>query len=287
MILLQDLFASSKPIIGVVHLLPLPSSPRWSGSLDVVIARAEQEATALATGGVQGIIVENFFDAPFVPGRVDPAVVSAMSLVVKRIMHLVHIPVGINVLRNDAHAALAIAAGTGAEFIRVNVLIGAMVTDQGVIEGEAHSLLRYRRQLGSHTRIFADVMVKHASPLGTTSLYQVARDTVERGLADAVIVSGSATGDAPLLSDLETVLTAVAGTPVLIGSGATPTNIRGLLSYADGAIVASSLKRFGKLDQPIDPYRTRQLVDAALFTGNGISTSSSLGAPLEEVESLL
>lgn len=286
MSLLLELFSTPKPIVGVVHLLPLPTSPRWSGSLDAVIARAEQEATALATGCVDGLIVENYYDAPFVPGRVDPAVVAAMSLIVKRILHLVSVPVGINVLRNDAHAALAISACTGAQFIRVNVLVGTMATDQGLIQGEAHSVLRYRRELGTRTRIFADVLVKHASPLGSTDLFQVARDTVERGLADGIIVSGTATGRPPDLADLETARAAVPEVPILIGSGATPDNIAQLLDLADGAIVASALKRFGKPDQPIDPHRTRQFVDASHYPTNGTGINPGLVADLEEVESL-
>jgi membrane complex biogenesis BtpA family protein len=124
----------------VVHLLPLPTSPRWGGSLKAVIDRAEQEATALSAGGVNGIIVENFFDAPFTKNQVDPAVVSAMTLIVQRLMNLVTLPVGINVLRNDAHSAIAIASCVQAHFIRVNVLTGVMATDQGLIEGEAHQL---------------------------------------------------------------------------------------------------------------------------------------------------
>jgi uncharacterized protein len=284
--LLQDLFSVSKPIIGVVHLLPLPTSPRWAGSLGVVIARAEQEAAALATGGANGIIVENFFDAPFVPGRVDPAVISAMSLVVKRIMHQVVIPVGINVLRNDAHAALAISACTGAQFIRVNILTGSMVTDQGLIQGEAHSIMRYRRELGCHTRIFADVLVKHASPLGPTTLFQAVRDAAERGLADGVIITGHATGDAPLLEDLEIARAAAPHTPILIGSGATNENIGALIERADGVIVASALKRFGQIDQPIDPHRTRHFVDTARYSLNGTKGQGLIPA-FGEVESIL
>ncbi|MEQ8960822.1 MAG: BtpA/SgcQ family protein, partial [Coleofasciculus sp. C2-GNP5-27] len=125
---LQQIFKTPNPIIGVVHLLPLPTSPRWGGSLKAVIDRAEQEATALASGGVDGIIVENFFDAPFTKNQVDPAVVSAMTLVVERLMNLVTLPVGINVLRNDARSAIAIASCVHAQFIRVNVLTGVMAT---------------------------------------------------------------------------------------------------------------------------------------------------------------
>ena len=260
---LTQTFNTANPIIGVVHLLPLPTSARWGGSLTAVIERAEQEATALAAGGVDGIIVENFFDAPFAKDQVDPAVVSAMTLIADRLMNLVVIPVGLNLLRNDARSALAIAACVNAQFIRVNVLTGIMATDQGLIEGRAHKLLRYRRELAAKIAILADVLVKHARPLGTPNLTIAVQDTIERGLADAVILSGWATGCPPSLEDLELASAAAAGTPVLIGSGATWENIGQLMQAADGAIVASSLKRHGKISEPIDPIRVAQFVEAA------------------------
>ncbi|HCF27067.1 MAG TPA: phosphorybosylanthranilate isomerase [Cyanobacteria bacterium UBA11049] len=259
---LNQIFKTHNPIIGVVHLLPLPTSPRWGGSLKAVIDRAEQEATALASGGVDGIIVENFFDAPFVKDRVDPAVVSAMSLIVQRLMQMVTLPIGINVLRNDAHSALAIASCVKAQFIRVNVLTGVMATDQGIIEGQAHSLLRYRRELGSDVKILADVLVKHARPLGSPNLTTAVQDTIERGLADAVILSGWSTGSPPSLEDLELARAAAVGTPVLIGSGADWENVSTLMQAADGVIVSSSLKRHGRREQPIDPIRVSQFVEA-------------------------
>jgi uncharacterized protein len=258
----KQTFRTAHPIIGVVHLLPLPTSPRWGGSLKAVIDRAEQEALALASGGVDGLMIENFFDAPFTKGTVDPAVISAMTLVVKKIIGLVNIPVGINVLRNDAQSGMAIAACTGARFIRVNVLTGVMATDQGLIEGCAYELLRYRRELGCDVKILADVLVKHARPLGTPNLTTAVRDTIERGLADAVILSGWATGSPPTLEDLELATAAANGTPVLIGSGADWENISTLITAADGAIVSSSLKRQGKIDQSIDPIRVSQFVEA-------------------------
>jgi membrane complex biogenesis BtpA family protein len=261
--LIQQIFKTPKPIIGVVHLLPLPTSPRWSGNLKTAIERAEREATALAAGGVDGIIVENFFDAPFTKGTVDPAVVSAMTILVEKLMNLVTLPIGINVLRNDAHSGLAIASCVGAQFIRVNVLTGVMATDQGLIEGQAHQLLRYRRELGSEVKIFADVLVKHAQALEATNLTHAVKDTIERGLADAVIISGWATGSPPVLEDLEIAKIAAAETPVFIGSGANWDNIATLLPAADGVIVANSLKRHGQIDQPIDPLRVSQFVEAA------------------------
>ncbi len=260
---LNQIFQTKNPIIGVVHLLPLPTSARWGGSLKAVIERAEQEATALAAGGIDGIIVENFFDAPFTKDQVNPAVISAMTLIVDRLMNLVVVPVGLNLLRNDAKGALAIASCVNAQFIRVNVLNGIMATDQGLIEGNAHELLRFRRELGSDIAIFADVLVKHARPLGTPNLTTAVQDTIERSLADAVILSGWATGSPPTLEDLELATAAAKGTPVLIGSGANWDNIGQLMQAADGAIVASSLKRQGMIHETIDPIRVAQFIEAA------------------------
>lgn len=260
---LKHIFKTSNPVIGVVHLSPLPTSARWKGKLKEVIDRAEQEATALAAGGVDGIIVENFFDAPFTKDCVDPAVVSAMTLIVDRLQGMVMLPIGINVLRNDAKSAMAIATCTEVQFIRVNVLTGVMATDQGLIEGKANELLKYRRELGSKVAILADVLVKHARPLGTPNLTTAVKDTIERGLADGVILSGWATGSPPTQEDLELASAAAGDTPVFIGSGANWENIPQLIQAADGVIVSSSLKRYGKIDETIDPIRVSQFVEAA------------------------
>lgn len=259
---LNQIFQTANPIIGVVHLLPLPTSPRWGGNLKTVIERAEQEAAALAAGGVDALIVENFFDAPFTKGQVDPAVVSAMTLIIERLMNLIMLPVGVNVLRNDARSALAIANCVGASFIRVNVLTGVMATDQGIIEGCAHDLLRYKRELGSNTAILADVLVKHSHPLGTRDLKTTIQETIERGLADGIIISGPATGIPPSLEDLHLAAGVANNTPIFIGSGATWQNVSQLMKVADGVIVASSLKRHGKITEPIDPLRVSQFVEA-------------------------
>lgn len=278
---LYQLFKTRRPIIGVVHLLPLPTSPRWGGNLKAVINRAEQEAAALASGGVDGIIVENFFDAPFTKNQVDPAVVSAMTVVVQRIQNLVTLPIGLNVLRNDAKSAMAIACNVQAQFIRVNVLTGVMATDQGLIEGEAHQLLRYRRELGCDVKILADVLVKHARPLGSPNLTVAVQDTIERGLADAVILSGWATGSPPNQEDLELACGAANGTPVFVGSGANWENIATLMQAANGVIVSSSLKRHGRIEQPIDPIRVSQFVEAAHSLGNSPANMNSISSPMK------
>jgi uncharacterized protein len=280
---LNQIFKTATPVIGVVHLLPLPTSPRWGGSLKAVIDRAEQEATALAAGGVNGIMIENFFDAPFTKHQVDPAVVSAMSLVVQRVKNLITLPVGINVLRNDAHSALAIAACTDAQFIRVNVLTGVMATDQGLIEGQAHEVLRYRRELGSDIKILADVLVKHARPLGSPNLTTAVRETIERGLADAVILSGWATGDPPSSEDLELAMSAAQGVPVFIGSGASWENIHNLIPFANGVIVSSSLKRHGQVEQSVDPIRVSRFVEALRrYTTSPEATANEVASPKQK-----
>jgi uncharacterized protein len=259
---LKQIFNTTQPIIGVVHLLPLPTSARWGGSLSAIIDRAEQEAVALASGGVNSIIIENFFDAPFPKSRVDPAVVSAMTMIVSRLRELVSMPIGINVLRNDSLSAMAIASCTGAAFIRVNVLSGVMATDQGLIEGCAHELLRYRRELGSDVKIIADVLVKHAQPLSSSDITTAVQETIDRGLADAIILSGVATGCPPSLEDLMQAKAAAGKTPIIIGSGADFSNISNLMQFADGVIVSSSLKRQGKIENSIDPIRVSQFVEA-------------------------
>ena len=260
---LTQIFKKTYPVIGGVHLLPLPTSARWGGSLTSVLERAEQEATALVAGGVDGIIIENFFDAPFTKDQVDPAIISAMTLIVDRIKNLVVVPVGINLLRNDAIGAMAIASIINAKFIRVNVLTGIMATDQGLIEGNAHKLLRYRRELGADVAILADVLVKNACYLGIQNLTTAVEDTLERGLADGIILSGWATGLPPSLEDLKLASAAAQGTPVFIGSGANWDNIGKLMQVADGVIVASSLKRNGRIRESIDPIRVAQFVEAA------------------------
>ena len=193
-----DLFSSPKPIIGMVHLLPLPGSPRFTGSLADVLQRALSDADALAAGGVHGLMVENFGESPFFPQRVPAHVVSSLTFSAAEIRRRVPLPLGINVLRNDGRGALAVALAAGAQFIRVNILCGARVTDQGLIEGIAHDLQRDRVTLGaSSIRVLADVDVKHSSPLGERrALKDEIDDTIHRGMADGIVVSGAGTGKA-------------------------------------------------------------------------------------------
>jgi len=256
------LSSGRKVLIGVVHLKPLPGSPRWSGNLKALIDFAIADARAYEQGGADAVFIENFGDVPFTKGRVAPETVAAMTAAGCAIRAAIALPIGFNVLRNDARAALALCSVCGGDFIRVNVHSGAMLTDQGLIEGDAYNTLRYREHLQSKAQIFADVHVKHAVPLGNQSLEDSAHDTAERGLADALIVSGVGTGQAADINDVERVRRACSKTKLLLGSGVNEGNVKDYLRFADGVIVGSSLKHGGKLANPVDAKRVAALVKA-------------------------
>ena len=251
-----------RSLIGVVHLQPLPGSPRWGGDLDGVVRRAVADARAYERGGAHALVIENFGDVPFTKGSVGPETVAAMAAAGRAIRAEVRLPLGFNVLRNDPRAALALCATCGGSFIRVNVHTGAMLTDQGLIEGDAYTTVRYRRQLCPAVRILADVHVKHAVPLGNWSLSASARDAVQRGLADALIVSGAGTGLVTEMADLEQVHSACPTVKLLVGSGVTLDNVQQYLPLADGFIVGTSLKLGGDIANHVDARRVAALVKA-------------------------
>jgi uncharacterized protein len=231
-----------------------------------VIEHAAAQARALQEGGVDAIIVENFGDAPFFPETLPPITISALTLAVAEINRVTALPVGVNALRNDAAAALSIAACTGAQLIRVNVHTGAMLTDQGWITGRAADTLRLRAQLHARIAIAADVMVKHAVAPAGLSIEDAARDTWERGLADVLIVSGAATGSATSINDVRRVKEALPDAPVWVGSGVTEKNVDEMLSVADGAIVGTAFEADGRAGNTVVVEQVRRLIDVARKT---------------------
>lgn len=240
-------------LVGVIHLAALPGSPRQQAPLGEVAVSAAADARALAAAGFDAVVVENFGDAPFFPGAVPAVTVAAMTRCALAVREAAPaLDLGINVLRNDAEAALAVAVATGADFVRVNVHIGARVTDQGVVQGAAHATLRLRKALGAEgVRLFCDVDVKHSAPLGVARpIGEEAYDLAARGGADAVLVTGSGTGRGAARADLEAVVGAVQ-VPVLVASGATIESL-GELTAAHGVIVGSCLRSSGRPGEPID-----------------------------------
>jgi uncharacterized protein len=249
-----------KAVIGMIHVPALPGAPRCSMNFEEIRRFVLTDSAALAEGGVDGLMLENFGDVPFYAARVPAHTVAFLSTLAFEVKKQVSLPLGINVLRNDGMAAIAIATAVGAEFVRVNVYTGARLADQGILQGQAYKIARYRRALDGTAQIWADVAVKHSAPLGDRALEDEVEDTVERGLADAVIVSGSSTGKPTALEDVRTAKLHAGNATVYVGSGVDDSTIESLLEVADGVIVGTAFKRLTKVSAPVDVARVRALV---------------------------
>jgi hypothetical protein len=245
----------------MVHLGPLPGAPSFAGDLRRVIETAARDASTLADAGFDAVMVENFGDAPFFADEVPKITVAGMTRAVHAVGD-VGLPVGVNVLRNDALAALAIAATTGASFIRVNVLSGTMFTDQGPIVGQAAQAARFRAEHCPEVAVMADVFVKHATPPAGLTLVGATHDLSERSGANAIIVSGPGTGAAAHIEDL-TVVADTTDLPVFVGSGVTAASVAETLEIADGVIVGTATKPGGRVDAPVDALLAKAIVSAA------------------------
>lgn len=228
-----------KPLIGMVHLPPLPGSPRSELSLDEVIEVALDETAILEEAGLDGLIVENVGDTPFFRESVPPATVAAMGLIVRDVRRQTTLAVGVNLLRNACLEAMSIASLVRADFIRCNVVIGAYVTDQGLIQGCAAELARLRQTLDHDIAVLGDVHVKHAAPLFDVPIEDAAADLAERGGADAVIVSGARSPDPPSLERVRAVRDAVRA-PVLIGSGVSLANVADYYATSEGVLIGET-----------------------------------------------
>ena len=257
---LKEMFGVEKPIIGMVHLLPLPGSPSYDFyGMEAVIEHALRDAEALVSGGVDALMVENMWDLPYYVGmEVPPEEMTAQAVAARAVVEAVEVPVGINVIHNGGRVTLAIAVAAGADFIRVCLLTGARVWDTGEFDrGCAAELLRWRKNLGAeHIKLFADVDKKHSVAFPGIDLATHVEWT-EFYLADALIVSGKMTGAAP---ELEKVRRAreLATRPILMGSGTTADNIAQFLQYADGAIVGTALKVDGIAENLVDVERVKR-----------------------------
>lgn len=253
----------SRALVGMVHLAALPGSAGSLLSMDEIIERAVGDARTLKAAGFDAVMVENFGDMPFPAEQLPPASIAALAVAADHVRRATGLRVGINALRNDALSALGIAAAVDAAFIRVNVHTGVAATDQGIINGQANRTLRYRRELGKRIAILADVHVKHGRPINEPDIARAAKEAAYRGMADGLVVSGPATGEATSMDDLRRVRAAVPNRRLFVGSGATAETVADLLTVATGVIVGSSLKRGGDPARPIDPELAGAFVSAA------------------------
>lgn len=261
---LKAIFDRPKPIIGMIHLAPLPGAPRYDGQpVEEIYTAGVADALTMSEAGIDGIIVENAFDLPFArPEAIGPETVAALTAACLRVREAVDLPIGITCVANGVIPALAIAKAVGARFIRANQWVNAYVANEGFINGPAGEALRYRSQIGAQdVRIFADVHVKFGAHAitGDRTIAEQARDA-EFFDADLLIASGQRTGSP---TDTAEVRAIRAGTslPVIVGSGLDVNNAAELMSVADGAIVGSSLKVEGAWWNPVDPIVAKELME--------------------------
>ena len=264
---LGAIFSTPKPVIGMVHCWPLPGAPGYSGyGMAEIIEHAVRDATALAEGGCHGLIVENMWDVPFRAGaHIQPESVAAHAVVAAKVREAVpELPLGINLVHNGGVTLLGIAIAAGASFIRVCMFTGAGVWDAGSWdEGCAADLMRRRKELGAEQiKIFADVDKKHSVRFPGIDLATHIEWTRFFG-ADALIISGRMTGDAPDLGKVREARRLAGDTPILLGSGTDERNIGAFMEVADGVIVGSSIKAGGESAEPVDVGRVRAFVRAA------------------------
>ncbi|MEM4970198.1 MAG: BtpA/SgcQ family protein [Sulfolobales archaeon] len=267
--------------IAVIHLPRLPYiASRAEHGVEEIVERATSEAKILEGLGYNAIIVENFRDHPYRKRVLDPLAISSMSIVVREVVRSTSLEVGVNMLRNSGREAYSIAVASGARFIRVNSLIETIVSDSGIIEPEAPRLSTIRRNYPG-VKVYADIAVKHAVSLnyvlsiiesealirrvGASEglqdyLGELVRDYVERGGADALIVTGLRTGEPPSIDFLK-IVKKNSSVPVLVGSGASPENIEKLARYSDGVIVGSYIREGGKAGKPLDLERARRFIE--------------------------
>jgi membrane complex biogenesis BtpA family protein len=249
-------------LVGMLHLPALPGSPAAEHSLEQIETAVLDEARLLSEAGFDACMIENFGDAPFFAEDVPPITVASMARLAAAVRReFADLQLGINVLRNDARAALSVAVACEASFIRVNVHVGSTATDQGVLQGRAATTLRLRRALQARVAIWADVQVKHGRSLTHDDIRQEATDCVQRGGADALIVSGEGTGRQADLEQVRQLRELDLGVPLYVGSGVNEDNVARTLSVADGVIVGTALKVGGRTRAPVDVDRVRRFVD--------------------------
>ncbi len=257
--ILSKIFKKDKNIIiGAIHFPPLFGYKDFPG-LDIALENALQDTEVFEDGGADGIIIENNYDVPH-KINVYKETVEIMIYLGKEIKKIAKIPIGVSVLWNDYKAALFIAKEIGAQFIRVPVFVDNVKTDYGEVSGDPKDVLEYRKKIGAEkVALFTDIHVKHAELLEKKTIQESAREAIKSG-SDALIITGKWTAQAPILEELISVKNATKDFPILIGSGVDKENIRKLFEYANGAIVSTSLKEGGVVDDEVNLKSYKQRI---------------------------
>jgi uncharacterized protein len=276
MTMLNDLFSNPKPIIGVIHVAALPGAPENTLPVSEIIAQSVREAAVYRDCGVDGVIIENMHDTPYLRGSVGPEIVAAMAVIGHAVKTESRLPTGIQILAGANIEAMAVAHAANLDFIRAEAYAFAHVADEGVIQSSAAALLRYRKMIGAErVQVWADVKKKHSSHAITADVgLGATAEAVEFMRADAVIVTGSVTGEAPKIADaLEA--KAHCRSPVLLGSGVDADNIADFYQAADGFIIGSYFKVDGRWANPVDAERVRRLMTQVFNSSSRLAVDSA------------
>ena len=257
------LFATPKPVIAMIHVGALPGTPASGLALAELEQQALREAKIFRDAGVHGLMLENMHDTPYLRGGVGPEIVAALAILARAVKDASKLPCGIQILAGANREAMAVAHAVGLDFIRAEGFAFAHVADEGIIESSAAELLRYRRAIGAErVQVWADVKKKHSAHAITADVgIGATAHAVEFMRGDAVIVTGSVTGDPPKRADLlevkkETRL------PVYLGSGVTGKNLKQFFAVADGFIVGSHFKEGGQWSRAVDANRVGRFMAA-------------------------
>jgi membrane complex biogenesis BtpA family protein len=256
-----SLFKAAKPVIGVIHVGALPGTPANRLSVGELAKLAAVEAKLYRDGGVDGIIIENMHDVPYLRGAVGPEIVAAMTVIGQTVKSVSLLPAGIQILAAANIEALAVAHAAQLDFIRVEGYVFAHVADEGIIESSAAKLLRYRKLIGAQrVEVWADIKKKHSAHAITADISLAATaEAVEFMRGDAVIVSGNVTGEAPKAADIQEAK-AHCRLPVILGSGIDATNIKEFYPLADGFIIGTAFKKDAHWANGVDRQRVKRLI---------------------------
>lgn len=257
-----NLFSNPKPVIGVIHVGALPGTPAHSKSIAELIETATHEAKIYRECGVDGIIVENMHDTPYLKGVVGPEIVAAMSIICRAVKAKSGLPVGVQILAAANIEAMAVAHAADLDFIRAEGFTFAHVADEGIIEASAAKLLRYRKMIGAErVEVWADVKKKHSAHAITAdvSLGTMA-ETVEFFRGNAVIITGNMTGEPPARSDIQEAK-AHTKLPVFLGSGVDVNNFTDFYLMADGFIIGTHFKAHGNWESEVDKKRVERFME--------------------------
>jgi uncharacterized protein len=257
----NQLFTQSKPVIGMIHLGALPGTPANRQSVSELLQAAGEEAKIYRDCGVDGIIIENMHDVPYLRGAVGAEIVATMTVIGQAVKQESRLPVGIQILAAANLEALAVALAAELDFVRVEGYVFAHVADEGLIESSAAKLLRYRRQIGAErVQVWADIKKKHSAHAITSDISLAATaEAVEFMRGDAVIITGSVTGEAPKTADVREVKTHCR-LPLILGSGVDANNLADFYPLADGFIIGSAFKKDGHWAKPVEAGRVEALL---------------------------